>query len=162
LEVIALAEPVTLRRATATSAAANTNLADIAGLERASLVAIDAASDDIHVAHPLYGEVLRASLPYARLHHHAAGLANLPAEGRPERRVRAVRWKIEAGIDVPASELLDAAEIAHHREDLRVSVKLARRAFSDEPVRTGRVLGMTLDQLGDTEGAFEALDAAAA
>jgi DNA-binding NarL/FixJ family response regulator len=161
LELIALAEPIELRALRTAAEATDRGAAfldDLASLERAGLAAIDETTGDLRVAHPLYAEVLRADLPHARRHHHALVLANLPDDGRPERLVRAVRWKIEAGLDVPSSTLLEAATIAHHREDLRVAAQLARRASeAGEQVRSGRLLGLTLEQLGDIAGAAEAL-----
>jgi DNA-binding NarL/FixJ family response regulator len=165
LELIALAEPVTLaalRTACDAARPGSSFLDDIARLERVELAEIDTMNGDLHVAHPLYGEVLRASLPQARLHHHALVLAHLPDDGRPEREVRAVRWKIDAGMDVPAPVLLHAATVAHEREDLRNASMLARRAMeSGELVRSGRLLGLIYEQLGDVASATEALTVAA-
>jgi hypothetical protein len=165
LELIALAEPVALRalRGAVEAAAADpTFLDDLASLERAGLARIDASTGDLSVAHPLYAEVLRAGLPHARLHHHALVLACLPDDHRPERRVRAVRWKLEAGLDVPADLLLEAASIAHNREDLTAAAQLARcAAAAGEHVLSGRLLGLTLEQMGDPAGAAEALMVAA-
>ncbi len=165
LELIALAEPVTLaalRTACDAARPGGSFLDDIARLERVELAEIDTMNGDLHVAHPLYGEVLRASLPQARLHHHARVLAHLPDDGRPEREVRAVRWKIDAGMDVPAPVLLHAATVAHEREDLRNASMLARRAKeAGELVRSGRLLGLIYEQLGDVAAATEALNVAA-
>jgi DNA-binding CsgD family transcriptional regulator len=157
LELVALSEPVILPDLRAACETV-TVLDDLEILERLGLVFVDPDSNELRTSHPLYGEVLRHALPRARLHRHALVLSRLPAHDRPELVVRAVRWKLEAGVEVSGAELLNAARIAHHFEDFRTTVLFTRRAVAaGERVVGGWLLGVSLEEAGLVKEAEAAL-----
>jgi DNA-binding CsgD family transcriptional regulator len=112
-----------------------TALADTAvaeALERRELIRsdMDGRRLVIHLAHPLYGDVVRARMTALRARVVARSLAEVvEATGalRREDTLRVAAWRLEAGGGDP-SLLLDGATIARWRHDFPLAERLARAA----------------------------------
>ncbi len=81
----------------------------------------------VRLAHPLYGEVLRAGLGPLRLRRIYADLADtIEAHGarRREDVVRVAMWRVASGGRVPGSRLLRAARLALVARDPRQAIRL--------------------------------------
>ena len=128
IELLALAEPLRVDE-----------LTSLAGLEPSvqaealGLIAIDTA-DDARLAHPLYGETLRAELPAL----HAQRLRKTLAEAllardpvTPETAMRAARLLLDARQTVPPAVLIDAAHAANQSGDPALGAQLAELALRD-------------------------------
>jgi DNA-binding CsgD family transcriptional regulator len=126
VEYLALGEPLQLREIVALAGADA-----VAGAEAHGLVAV-ADIDDVRCAHPLYGEVLRASMPVARAAAARRELARLVAE-RPQRdpddALRIARWLLDAGEPIPQALLLTAARAATAAGDAELGARLATLAL---------------------------------
>lgn len=91
------------------------------------------ADAEVRVAHPLYGEVIRAQLPVVRGRAHRLQLAEVIQQRRPmtaDDALRIARWLISAGAEIPGELLVDAAEAANVAGDPRLGADLARRAIN--------------------------------
>lgn len=128
LEVVALAEGVAVEVVAAIAPGS-----DLAGLEQRSLLRTEEVDGriELRLAHPLYGEVLRARLGLLRLRELERALADeLEGQGPlgPEATIRVARWRLHGG-GTPSEELLlDAARRAMERYDFRLADELARAA----------------------------------
>jgi hypothetical protein len=92
----------------------------LAALETAGLIVVAESEDDtfspVHLAHPLYAELISSQTPVSRAREHRLCLAALLSECSPADPADAVRvalWLTEAGGPVPPSILLDAARAAN-------------------------------------------------
>jgi ATP/maltotriose-dependent transcriptional regulator MalT len=112
LEIVALADTVSVdtlaRLAVIESAAA---------LERAGLVAISGSADDevVGIAHPLYGEVLRAGIPKLRargVFRQLADAAEASSVRSPVDAARIAVWRMEHGATLDTTALLEASDVA--------------------------------------------------
>jgi DNA-binding CsgD family transcriptional regulator/tetratricopeptide (TPR) repeat protein len=81
----------------------------------------------VRLAHPLYGEVLRAGLPPVRLRHVHSELADM-VEGDGARRredvVQVALWRVASGGKVPGDRLLRAARLALAGRDPDLAIRL--------------------------------------
>jgi DNA-binding CsgD family transcriptional regulator len=128
VELLALGEPLRLDEIAALASAGALSAA-----ERSGLVAID-AHDDVRLAHPLYGDVLRGRISALR----ARGLRVRVAEtlqkrGRlgSEDTLRVVRLLLDAHAPIPSALLLAGAWAANLAGDPRLGIELAARAVAD-------------------------------
>lgn len=128
IEIIAAGEPLPLKLA-----------ADAVGesvLEEAESARLVAVQDtlgraEVSMAHPLYGEVIRADMPRLRLRRLRLNLATAleTADGRvPHDLVRAALWRLEAGQADDHARLIEAARAARGFS-LETAELLARSAF---------------------------------
>lgn len=93
---------------------------------------------ELRVAHPLYAEGLRSSLPPLRRRHAFRQLATmLGARGTPcaSDELRMAHWQLEAGTALDAGRLADAARQALTGGDRILAEQLARGALRLEPHR---------------------------
>jgi DNA-binding CsgD family transcriptional regulator len=129
IELLALTEPLRVDELTA-----------LAGLEAAvkaeefGLITFDAAADEARLAHPLYGEVLRAELPALRGQRLRRQLAEALQERSPvtpETAMRAARLLLDAQQTVPPALLIDAARAANQAGDPDLGARLAEVALRD-------------------------------
>ena len=102
--------------------------------EARGLISVEAASDggEVRLAHPLYGEAIRASLPSLRANTIRVELARLlQARERPGRddSLRVARWLLDAGKQIPEGLLLDAAGAANRSGDPELAGELSRQAL---------------------------------
>ena len=134
-------------------------------LERRALVEVQVEHRrrQVRMAHPLYGEVVRAGLPERRRQELLSELADrLEAHGarRREDVLRIAVWRLDGGGRGHPDVLIAAARQAHAAQDLRLMVRLAEAAQdAGAGVDAAHVLGIGLDGLGDHEQAEEVLRA---
>ncbi|HET6951442.1 MAG TPA: LuxR C-terminal-related transcriptional regulator [Acidimicrobiales bacterium] len=101
-------------------------------LERRDLLAsrLDGRRLQVHLAHPIYGDVVRARTPALRARMIARSLADAVEGSCPERRediLRVATWRLLAGGGHP-HVLLEGATIARWRYDFPLAESLARAA----------------------------------
>jgi DNA-binding NarL/FixJ family response regulator len=129
LELLALGEPLRVNELVTLMSERSVLAAEARGL-----ISVEAASDDaeVRLAHPLYGEAIRASLPSLRAHTIRVQLARLlQARERPRREdsLRVARWLLDAGERIPDTLLLDAADAANRSGDPQLASELSRLAL---------------------------------
>ena len=114
------------------------------------------------LAHPLYGEVLRATLPLSRARAVAERLAADFGAGALRRRddlLRVGAWQLEAGMATNPDLLLEAARQAAGRLDHELTERLARAAVDAGGGPTAvRVLAETLEWQGRHAEAVAVMD----
>jgi DNA-binding CsgD family transcriptional regulator len=114
------------------------------------------------LAHPLYGEVLRAALPMSRARAVAERLAADFGAGTLRRRddlLRVGAWQLEAGMATNPDLLLQAARQAAGRFDHELTERLARAAVDAGGGLTAvRVLAETLEWQGRHAEAVAVMD----
>ena len=133
LEVVAVGEPVRLGMLD--------ELVDRATLERlesVGLIVAGGSGDDtvVRPAHPLFGDVVRSSVPELRRHRLLRALADLlERRGATSRDdiIRLALWRLEGGGDPTRQLLLVAARQAHFAFDGTTAERLARAAWAAEP-----------------------------
>jgi DNA-binding NarL/FixJ family response regulator len=129
LELLALGEPLRLSELTRLEP-----LDSLVTAEAEKLITVDEAMTDpvLRLAHPLYGEAIRASLPGLRARQVRLRLAESlqhSASLTPEASLRVARWLIEAGEAVPHGLLGEAAGAAIATGDPELGGLLAERAL---------------------------------
>ncbi len=107
--------------------------AAIARIEAAGLAHLNDEGGEINcrLAHPLYGEVILAQLGAAERRRLLRILAEAVADfGRrtDQDRLRIATWRLDAGADVSAGYLTQAATIANESFDYRLGQRLAQAA----------------------------------
>ncbi len=126
----------------------------IDALERRGLVeiVIEGARQQVRMAHPLYGEVVRAGIPVRRRQEICRTLADrVEARGtrRREDTLRVALWRLDGGGPGRADVLLEGATQARYAADFALAERLARAAWTQAPdAENASLLGETLDQLG--------------
>ena len=114
------------------------------------------------LAHPLHGEVLRATLPVSRARTIAERLAAAFGAGILRRRddlLRVGAWQLEAGVAARPALLLKAARQAAARFDLELAERLARAAVDAGGGPTAvQVLAETLEWQGRHVEAVAVMD----
>ncbi|MCU1457128.1 MAG: transcriptional regulator, LuxR family [Actinomycetia bacterium] len=161
LELVAVGEPVAVDLLESLTAPAR-----VEQLERRGLIDVQAESGryTVRLAHPVYGEAIRARLPERRRQRLLEQLTDA-IERRPEAdrtdSLRAAVWRLECG-NVSRPELLvEAALEARLREDFELVGRLARVAWEQGAgIDAAHLLGETLDHLGEHEEAELVLAAA--
>lgn len=131
-----------------------TDRAAVAAAERAGMLAVEQSGRRtwVRLAHPLHGEVLRATLPVARARAVWGTLAESFGGGHLRRRddqLRVGTWQLEAGSASRPGVFLPAARQAVGRFDLELGERLARAACDaggGQPAR--QFLAETLGQQG--------------
>ncbi len=128
LELLALGEPLVVD-----------NLVELAGREPASaaeargLITVARSGDDelVRLAHPLYGEAIRSSLPSLRARELRLALAGM-LERRggldAEDALRVARWWLDAGAPISTPVLIAAARAANLSGDPDLGAERAGRA----------------------------------
>ena len=119
-------------------------------LEAAALVAVNSpqACDSIRLAHPLYGEAVRAQLQPLRRRSICRELAGAGAGGGCD-VLRLAGWQLDSGAALDADTLTTAAERAGHLGDHQLAERLARAAIAGGGGMTpGLVLAESLQAQG--------------
>jgi DNA-binding CsgD family transcriptional regulator len=156
LELVAIGEPISVACVRALG------VADTAGrLERRGLLAPRPhAARELGLAHPLFGEVVRAEMPSTRRDEVLLALADaLEAVGglHEADRFRVALWRADAGDRTRPVELRAAAERAWLLWESVVAERLARAALDAGPdLEAVYILGSALSRQGRSQ---EALDA---
>nr|SBO94876.1 ATPase / Transcriptional regulator, LuxR family [Nonomuraea gerenzanensis] len=128
LELIAYGEPLPL--------AALTPLAPeetLRRLEERQLAAVTAPDLSVRLAHPLYGEAIRAGCGALRTREVLRGLAGaLEAAGprTPEDLLRIAVWRLDSGTADDPAPLVRACHIARTVRDLELAARLGRAALA--------------------------------
>jgi DNA-binding NarL/FixJ family response regulator/tetratricopeptide (TPR) repeat protein len=135
----------------------------IARLDRSGLLdsALDGKRLVVRLAHPLYGEVLRAdtsALQRRAIRYRLAEALQATGARRRADVVRLAAWATDGGYEVPVATLTDAARIARFSHDHDLAERLARAAFELEPAfGSGEVLADVLYQTGEIDALEEHL-----
>lgn len=149
IELLAIGEPL--------SVSMLEKLADSDGLEEAeaqgfALVERDGRRIDARLAHPIYGEAVRQSLPRSRQRRIASTLAvAIEAVGarRRDDLLRLGRWHLDAGGQGDPVMLTKAARRAQEVFDLELAAGLAQAALdSGAGIEAGLALGEAKFRLG--------------
>jgi DNA-binding CsgD family transcriptional regulator len=137
----------------------------IQAAERSGLLTLERSRRRLlaRLAHPLHGEVLRATLPVSRAQAIAGQLAVVVGGGALRRRddlLRVGTWQLEAGSAVRPALLLEAGRQAAARFDLELAERLARAAVDagGGPAAV-RLLAETLEWQGRHAEAVAVMDA---
>ena len=130
VELLALAEPLRIDELTGLA-----SLEAAVQAEALGLISIDMPADEVRLAHPLYGEALRAELPALRAQRQrlrlAAALQERTPPLKPETAMRVARLLLDAQQGVPPGLLLDAARAATQSGDPDLGARLAELAVRD-------------------------------
>ncbi len=160
MEVVSVGEPVGI---TDLEALASPDAIDV--LERRGLVevVIEGARQQVRMAHPLYGEVVRAGIPVRRRQEICRTLADrIEARGtrRREDTLRVALWRLDGGGPGRADVLIEGATQARYAADVALAERLARAAWMQAPdAENASLLGETLDALGRHAEAEDVLSA---
>jgi DNA-binding CsgD family transcriptional regulator len=130
LELVSFAEPL--------GQAELTELADPVvadALERKGLLnsRVDGRRLEVRLAHPLYGDVVRAGIPAPQIRVMARRLADVVERCGARRRedlLRVATWRLDAGAADPQL-MLAAAHAARSRHDLPLAQRLTQAAIAD-------------------------------
>ena len=150
LELVAYGEPLGHAEL---NALADAELAE--ALERRGLLTSEMEGRRLMVrlAHPLYGDVVRARTPAVRARAIAGALADAlesavppSGPGRREDVLRVARWRLDAGGGSPEI-MLDGAAIARWRYDFPLAEELARAAVAAGAGFDGQLLAAQLASL---------------
>ena len=129
LELLAVGEPLPVAEMVAL-----TGTEPLMTTESRGLVSVTVAGPDaeVRLSHPLYGEVIRASLPTLRAREIRLTLART-IQARPsmapEDILRLARWLIDAGETMPSDLMLQAARASNLAGDPTFGATLAERAL---------------------------------
>ena len=124
LELLALGEPLRLSEVDTL-----TDHDALLAAEQHGLLTI--AADEVRLAHPLYGDVIRRDLPGLRSRDVRLRLAKTLGQRDPlvpGDALRIARWLLDANATIPVALLLDAAEAATLAGDPEFGADLAERA----------------------------------
>ncbi|MEV5749349.1 LuxR C-terminal-related transcriptional regulator [Actinoallomurus sp. NPDC052308] len=130
LEYLSLGEPVGLAALIALTSAEACE-----AVEEAQLASVlrDGRRTQLRLAHPIYGEVIRASRPVLRARRRQAELAAVTEAYGHRRRedvMRIAAWRLESGTATEPGPLLAAAALAYAVSDLSLALRLAEAAVA--------------------------------
>jgi DNA-binding CsgD family transcriptional regulator/tetratricopeptide (TPR) repeat protein len=149
LELVALGEPIGLAQLDRVASAAG-----VEALEQRGLVAIsvDGMRNEVRLAHPVHGDVVRAHLPELRRRRLLRALADdLEAHGIRRRGdpMRLALLRLDSGGTAPGDVVLTAAWDAYAASALVIAERLARAAHAVTPsFETATLLARILFELG--------------
>lgn len=132
VELLAIAEPLELDLVEAVLGSAAPTAIDPLRLVAHEL---SEGRSTVRLAHPLYGEVMRARIPPERrrqLTRRLADALETLGAGRGDDTLRLATWRMESGGGADPKLLVDAAEQALTRADHRLAERLARAALAVE------------------------------
>ncbi|MFY1633793.1 LuxR C-terminal-related transcriptional regulator [Solwaraspora sp. WMMB335] len=130
VELVAFGQPIGLRLLLRTTRPDDVETAEERGLIR---VVVDDRRHDVHLAHPLYGEVVRRRCPVTRAQRLQAQLATLVERAGARRRddlLRVAVWRLESDTADDPAVLLTAAAQAFAGYDIPLADRLAARALA--------------------------------
>jgi DNA-binding CsgD family transcriptional regulator len=129
----------------------------LAALEEAGLISglLDRSRLVLHVAHPLFGEVLRANTPPLQRRRILSVLANdLAATGARRRSdvLKLARLGLDGGVSVPREIVLQAISMCHVAGDMMLAERLGRAEFDrSQDFKVGWDRAQALYLLGDRD-----------
>jgi DNA-binding CsgD family transcriptional regulator len=130
LELVALGEPLELGVLVTLA-----SVEVVESLEQKGLLDASAgrSGPDVRLAHPLYGEVVRAHLSALRRARLCRSLADMTEAAGPLRArdvLRVAVWRLDGG-GGNAEVMLQAAKMAYRDEDYALAIRLAESAWED-------------------------------
>jgi DNA-binding CsgD family transcriptional regulator len=153
VELLALCQPLELGYLEATVRAAVLEL-----LERAGLVTIAVDGQEVRLAHPVYGRVVRAAMPRSRVRAILLAQADRLEAANPVPGPAALRiaiWRLDAGGRPDPAVLIRGAHLARYAHDFRVVRRLIEAMPGEQLDAVGALLlGEALYELG----VFDAAD----
>jgi len=156
LELLALCEPLELSYLEAA-----VPLDVLESLERAGLVSIAIAADDVRLAHPLHGKVIRGAVPRSRARTILLSQADRLEATQGGTGVAALRiavWRLDAGGRPDPAILIRGAHLARYAHDFRVVRRLIEAVPGDQlDAAAALLLGEALYEVGDFEAAERVL-----
>jgi len=160
MEVVSVGEPVGIADLEALAPVDAIDALDRRGLID---IVVEGGRHQVRMAHPLYGEVVRAGIPVRRRQEICRALAD-QAEARGARRredtLRVALWRLDGGGPGRAEVLLEGALQARYVSDVALAERLARAAWTQAPsAQSAYLFGETLDQLGRHDEAEDVLRA---
>jgi DNA-binding NarL/FixJ family response regulator len=139
IELLAVGEPLTLGEIVGL-----TSEETLIELEAHSLVATNGG--EVRLAHPLYGEAVRSTLPPLRARSLRLALVNVlearPGFG-PDDALRAARLRLDAGAELSPSLALRAARAANRAGDPDLGTALAGMASPDVDLEAGMLMAQS-------------------
>jgi DNA-binding CsgD family transcriptional regulator/type II secretory pathway predicted ATPase ExeA len=155
VELLALGEPLALDEIGALTS-------EDTLLEVESRGLITTHGPDVVLAHPLYGEAVRATLPPLRARNLRIRLVDV-LEARssfgPDDALRAARLRLDAGVVLPAPLALEAARAANRAGDPDLGAELAELAGAGSDLAAGMLLAQSHTMRNRHEDAEAALAA---
>jgi DNA-binding CsgD family transcriptional regulator len=152
VELLALCQPLELGYLEATIPAAV-----LESLERAGLVTIAVDGQEVRLAHPVYGRVVRAAMPRSRARAILLAQADRLEAANPVPGPAALRiatWRLDAGGRPDPAVLLRGAHLARYAHDFRVVRRLIEAVPGEQLDAAGALLlGEALYELGDFDAA---------
>lgn len=139
VELLALGEPLALDEI-----AALTSEDTLLETEAYGLIAT--GGTEVRLAHPLYGEAVRAMLPPLRARSLRLALVDVVEARRPfgpDDAVRAARLRLDASVALPPALALSAARAANHAGDPELGAELAGLAGADRDLTAGMLLAQS-------------------
>jgi DNA-binding NarL/FixJ family response regulator len=139
VELLALGEPLALEEI-----GALTSEETLIGAESHGLIAT--AATEVRLAHPLYGEAVRATLPPLRARSLRLALVDVVearVEFGPGDALRAARLRLDAGVALSPGLALDAARAANRAGDPDLGAELASLAGADSDLAAGMLLAQS-------------------
>jgi DNA-binding CsgD family transcriptional regulator len=153
VELLALCQPLELGYLEATIP-----VAVLESLERAGLVTIPVDGQEVRLAHPVYGRVVRAAMPRSRARAILLAQADRLEAATPVPGSAALRiaiWRLDAGGRPDPAVLIRAAHLARYAHDFRVVRRLIEAVPGEQLDAVGALLlGEALYELG----VFDAAD----
>jgi len=163
LELLALGEPLRLSELASLVSQETLEAGEARGM---IVIAGPSADAAIRLAHPMYGEVIRSGLTVMRARAHRLVLAETIQRREPlgpDDALRAARWLLTAGAEIPSELLVEAAAAANLAGDPALGAELARRAIeAGAGLRAVLLLARAhtnRDRFGDAEAVLAAAEA---
>src|SRR6266699_2545886 len=137
---------------------------DLADEERRGTIVVEESGRraEVRLAHPLFGEVIRARMPVLQRRRLQRLLADALEAAGGQRRgdvLRLATWRVESASAVDAGLLTRAAHRAREVFDSALAMRLARASLDLAPsFEAGLLFGASLSELGRFGEAADALD----
>jgi DNA-binding CsgD family transcriptional regulator len=137
---------------------------DLADEERRGTIVVQESGRraEARLAHPLFGEVVRARMPVMQRRRLQRLLADALEAAGGQRRgdvMRLAIWRVESASAADAGLLMRAARRAHEVFDSALTMRLARASLElAASFEAGLLLGTSLSELGRFDEAAEVLD----
>jgi DNA-binding CsgD family transcriptional regulator len=155
LELLALCQPLDVDYVEASAGPGV-----LVALEEAGLIAVDLETQEVRLAHPLHGEVVRSGLPALRVRAILRAQADrLEATStNPADQLRIAVWRLEANGRADSAVLIRGAQFARSSFDFRLVRRLLEAVPTSElDAESGLILGEAMYELGSFKQAEVAL-----
>ena len=165
LELVALGDPLELSLLSSLVPIETIELLEGRGVIEAARPGLDDQAElEVRLAHPLYGEAVRANLSplrRTRLCRALADAGDQSSSGRPAEVLRVAVWRLDGGGSVRPESMILAATAAFRSEDHDLAARLARAGWNaGGGVEAAHLLGQSLDKSGRLSEADRVLSTA--